>query len=118
MTARPELPKIRAVRARPNYKLELQWEHDETSVIDMRKIIASGGVFDALGDYDFFVTVQLGDRGRYVEWRDPLNRDRVLADYDADSLILLADKQQNVSLTEKAMKTLRNRLVHNTNETS
>lgn len=116
MTIRPDMPRIRSVRARPHNKLEIQWEHDEASTVDMREIIAGGGVFDALRDYDFFATVQLGNRGRLIEWPDPLNRDQVLADLDADSLARLADRQQNMSIIEKVIRTLRNRLTHTTTE--
>jgi hypothetical protein len=112
MTTRPELPRIRSVKPRQHYKLEIQWEHGETSVIDMKGIISAGGVFDALRDADFFSTVSLGDRGRYIEWKDPINRQQVVADFDADSLIRLADQQQTSSSLEKLVKAVRNRLVH------
>ncbi len=112
MTGRPDLPKIRSVRARPGYRLEIVWEHDETSTIDMRDIVSYGGVFDALRDTDFFATVRLGDRGRYIEWRDPLNKERVLADYDADSLIRLADRQRTSLGLDRVVKALRNLIAH------
>ena len=116
MTDRPELPKIRNVRARPHYRLELQWEHGEASTVDMRSIIGTGGVFNALRDYDFFSTVHLGERGRYVEWRSPINSAEVIADIDADTLIRMADAQEGASALERFIKTVRNRLVHPTKE--
>lgn len=87
MTTRPEMPRIRSVKPRQNYKLEIQWEHNETSIVDIRGLIEQGGVFEALKDADLFATVRLGDRGRFVEWHDPTDRDHVLADLDADTLI-------------------------------
>jgi len=118
MTGRPELPRIRSIKAKQNYKIEVSWQHDETSIVDFRQIIFEGGVFDALRDQDFFATVKIGDRGRSIEWYDPINKDQVLADYDADSLIGLADRQRNVSSLERLAKMLRNLLVHRTTETA
>lgn len=117
MTGRTELPKITSVRSRPHHRLEVQWEHGDTSIIDMREIISGGGVFDALRDNDFFSTVRLGERGRYIEWLDPINRGQVLADLDADTLIRMADRQGATSAIERLIKTVRNRLVHGVGET-
>lgn len=82
----------------------------------MRGLIARGGVFEPLRDYDLFSTVRLEDRGRYIEWRDPMHAAQVLADMDADSLIRTADAQQGASVLERLIKTVRNRIVHPTGE--
>lgn len=115
MIDRPELPRIQSVRVRAYPRLEIQWQHGETSTIDMSDIIAAGGVFDALRDRDFFAGVRIGDRGRTIEWVDPLRRDEVLADYDADSIMLLADQQKTVSGLQKVVseiRALRTRIAH------
>ncbi len=121
MTERPQLPRIQSVRPRPHHRLEIKWQHGETSIVDMRQTIASGGVFDALRDYDFFATVRLGDRGRLLEWPDPLRKDQILADYDADSLMRLADQQAHLSTLEefgRKIKAFRDRLIHRAGETA
>lgn len=116
MTGRPELPKILSVKVRPHCKLEIQWQHGETSAVDLRGLIEGGGIFDPLRDPDLFATVQVGDRGRYLEWRDPTSHDHVLADLDADTLIRQGDNQQAGSLLNRLLKTIRNQLVHQTKE--
>jgi len=118
MTGRPEMPRIRNIKVRQNHKIEVSWQHDETSMVDFRQIIAAGGVFDALRDQDFFATVRIGNRGRYIEWPDPIHKDQILADYDADSLIRLADRQRNANGIDRIMKMLRNLLVHRSTETA
>jgi hypothetical protein len=45
--------------------------------------------------------VQIGARGRYIEWRDPIHKDQVLADFDADSLIRLVDDRRRGWLVDR-----------------
>jgi hypothetical protein len=112
MTERPEFPKIRAVRARPHSRIEVQWDFGPTMLIDMREAVASGGVFEALKDQDLFATVQLGDRGRSIEWRDPTSPTVILADYCADALLELADRQRAISSFNRLVREVRDRFTH------
>jgi hypothetical protein len=110
MTDRPDMPRIKGIRPRAHYRLEIQWMHGETSVVDMHKIIEAGGVFDPLRDTELFAAVRTGERGRYIEWRDPTNEANVLADFDADSLIRLSDQQRAVSDLGRLLKVVKDKI--------
>jgi len=120
MTVKPDtanpLPKIRGLRVRPRYRLEIQWENETAPmIVDMEGLITEGSVFAPLRDHDLFATVRIGERRRTIEWPDPLHADQILTDFDADSLYLRGERQKSVNVLQRMLRelqTMRRRIVH------
>lgn len=120
MTVAPDaatsLPKIRSLRVRPRYRLEIHWDNEAAPmIVDMEGLITEGSAFAALRDHDLFATVRIGERRRTIEWPDPLHAGSILTDYDADSLYLRGERQQSVSILQRMMRdfqAMRRRIVH------
>jgi hypothetical protein len=121
MTVAPDdaaipLRKLRTLRVRPRYCLEVQWEPDgPPMIIDMEDLIAEGTAFAPLHDPDLFATVRIGERHRTIEWPDPMYVGQILTDYDADALYLRGEKQAHDSFVQRLMKEfqlMRRRLMH------
>jgi hypothetical protein len=71
MTEFPPFRKILSVEARPGYRLALGWGGGRESIVDLSDMISRGGVFSALSDKDKFAAVQVGEKGRLVQWPEP-----------------------------------------------
>ena len=67
------------VTVQPNRQLLLRYAGGEEVLADFRPVIRRGGVFTPLDDPEFFERVEIGGRGRYVEWPGGL-------DFCADAL--------------------------------
>jgi hypothetical protein len=61
---------ITAVEPLPQTRLRITWADRSESVIDLRPLLAKGGVFEALADQGRFDAVRIGERGRTLIWHD------------------------------------------------
>src|SRR5438045_1146081 len=84
MTDAHALPRIRSVTAGPDYHVTVIWDDSKQTNVDLTTVVKSGGVFSPLRDKNLFATVQVGERGRSLEWPDPRNPAISFADFDAD----------------------------------
>lgn len=88
-----QLPRMRTIRALPNYRLEIQWVGGGTTIVDLSSTVLAGGVFSFLRDQDNFARAKLGSRQRTVEWFDQQNPAALVVDIDADSLMEMGQEQ-------------------------
>jgi Protein of unknown function (DUF2442) len=61
---------ITAVEPLPQTRLRITWADGSKSLIDLRPLLAKGGVFEVLADQTRFEAVRIGERGRTLIWRD------------------------------------------------
>jgi hypothetical protein len=61
---------IIAVEPLPRTRLRVTWADQSQSVIDLRPLLAKGGVFEVLGDQARFEAVRIGERRRTLIWHD------------------------------------------------
>jgi Protein of unknown function (DUF2442) len=61
---------IMAVQPLPQTRLRITWADQSESILDLRPLLARGGVFEVLGDQARFEAVQIGERGRTLIWHD------------------------------------------------
>ena len=61
---------IIAVQPLPQTRLRITWADQSESVIDLRPLLAKGGVFEVLADQTRFDAVRIGERGRTLIWHD------------------------------------------------
>ena len=61
---------ITGVEPLPQTRLRLTWSDQSQAVVDLRPLLAKGGVFEALADQARFEAVQIGERGRTLIWHD------------------------------------------------
>ena len=61
---------ITAVQPLPQTRLRITWADWSESLVDLRPLLARGGVFEVLADQARFDAVQIGERGRTLIWRD------------------------------------------------
>src|SRR5207253_1834643 len=93
--AAPALRKIRSVRVRPRYRLEVQWdENGPPMIIDMEELITEGAAFAPLRDADLFATARIGERHRTIEWPDPIHPGQLITDCCADALYIRGERQR------------------------
>ena len=59
---------ITTVRVEPNFKLSLTYSDGRTIVSDIQALIKRGGVFAKLSDPKLFAQVQIGNKGRSIQW--------------------------------------------------
>ena len=83
---------IRTAEPLPESRVRLVWGDGFESVIDLGPILAKGGVFAFLADPTAFDTVEVGERGRTLLWRDP----------DGDEIDLCADALWRMAHGEEA----------------
>jgi hypothetical protein len=107
MTDLPSPRKIRAVEARPGYRLAVAWDKGRSSIIDLSDMISRGGVFGALSDNSRFSAVRVGEGGRAIEWPDPTD-DLGYPVIEIDSLALAyrLGTQENAVMRSLAKKFL------------
>ena len=72
---------IQNIAIEPDYTLSLTYSNGATIVADFKPLIAQDGVYAALSDPAYFAQVQVGERGRYIQWPGEL-------DFCADALWL------------------------------
>lgn len=72
---------IQVAEPSPESRIRLVWDDGAESVVDLRPLLATGGVFAFLTDPVAFSAVAIGERGRMLVWRDP----------DGDEIDLCAD---------------------------
>jgi hypothetical protein len=61
---------IIAVEPLPQIRLRITWADQSESTVDLRPLLAMGGVFEALADQPRFAAVRIGERGRTLIWHD------------------------------------------------
>jgi len=61
---------IIGVEPLPRTRLRVTWSDRSEAVVDLRPLLARGGVFEVLADRARFEAVRIGDRGRTLIWRD------------------------------------------------
>jgi hypothetical protein len=61
---------ITAVEPLPQIRLRITWADHSESIIDLRPLLARGGVFEVLAEQRQFEAVRIGERGRTLIWRD------------------------------------------------
>ena len=72
---------ITHIQPEPRYHLRVRYAHGEEVVADFSALVQRGGIFQPLGDLDFFAQVSLGPGGRFVTWPGEI-------DFCADALWL------------------------------
>lgn len=115
----PPFPKIQSLKIRPRYRVEVVWDDNSSSIIEMQDLIANGNAFAPLKDPDLFATARIGERRRTIEWPDPTNPSQILVDYCADALDLRAKRQTFASSFQRIlreMRILRNKVMHSSQQ--
>ena len=72
---------IIAVEPLPQIRLRITWANQSEAVVDLRPLLAKGGVFEVLADQARFEAVRIGVRGRTLIWHD----------HEGDEIDLCAD---------------------------
>ena len=85
---------IIGVEPLPQTRLRVTWADRSEAVVDLRPLLAKGGVFEVLADQARFEAVQIGERGRTLIWRDD-EGDEI--DLCADALWEVADGKVSVA---------------------
>lgn len=62
------LHKIRSVRVIGNLTLELSWDDETMSDVNLRSVVEQGGVFTTLRDPNVFASVSVDVSGRFLVW--------------------------------------------------
>ena len=55
------------------YKIELTFENGRSGVVDFKKFISKGGIFNKLSDLDFFKRFQLNQELGVITWDDEID---------------------------------------------
>jgi len=93
------LRKIKAVDAKPGYRLAVLWEKGPASIIDLSDMISKGGVFQALAEKQAFASVRIGENSRVIEWPSPADDEGYpIISIDADALFEKASVQTTNTL--------------------
>jgi hypothetical protein len=77
-------------------RLQIFFDDDWGPVIDLSPLLAQGGVFEPLRDFERFAAVEVGPRGRTLLWR--VGDDDV--DLCADALWLMAHPEDRPAAAE------------------
>jgi hypothetical protein len=85
---------IIAVEPLPHTRLRITWADQSESVIDLRPLLAKGGVFETWSDKARFEAVRIGERGRTLIWHD---REGDEIDLCADALWQMAHGEVTVA---------------------
>ena len=76
------------------FSLLLGFDQGEEAVVDLSSIFAQGGVVEPVRDPKRFATVEIGERGRTLFWREGED----IVDLCADALWLMAHPDRGVEL--------------------
>jgi hypothetical protein len=80
---------IRSAEPLPESRIRLVWGDGAESVIDLKPLLAKGGVFAFLRDAAAFDAMKVGARGRTLLWHDPEGEE---IDLCADALWRMAQE--------------------------
>jgi hypothetical protein len=90
-----EIPRIVAAEVVIQGVLKVRWNDDYAAVVDLRPVIARGGLLSTLQDPETFRRVALGEHGYGVLWRTE-NGEEI--DFGSDSLRQRAERQAELHL--------------------
>jgi len=94
--------RIRAVEARADYRLVVQYETGENIDISLGGAIRQGGVFEPLRDQRLFSRVRIGEARDKVEWPEPKDKfGEPMVDVDAESLWYMHADQQHMTAFQR-----------------
>jgi hypothetical protein len=79
-------------------RMWVDFDDDDNAVIDLSPILAQGGVFEALRDFNRFAAVEVGPHGRSLLWR--VGDDVV--DLCADALWLMVHPEDRLAVATAA----------------
>ena len=66
-------PDLIAARHIEGYRLELIFENGKTGTIDFAEYPKRGGIFERLGDFDFFLQFKVNPEQGVLAWGDDLD---------------------------------------------
>jgi hypothetical protein len=75
--------------------LKIRWNDDYAAVVDLRPVIARGGLLSHLQDPDMFCRVAVGEHGHAVSWMTDQGEE---IDLGSDSLRQRAEHQAELHL--------------------
>lgn len=91
------LRKISSVAVQGGFRLAIGWSEGAKAVVDLAGAIEQGGVFSPLSDAALFSKVRVGERGRTIEWPEPMGQSgEPLIEIDAEALAAMATMQSPV----------------------
>ena len=90
-----EIPRIVSAEAVIQGVLKVRWDDGYTAVVDLRPVIARGGLLSFLQDPDTFRQVAVGEHGHAVLWMTDKGEE---IDLGSDSLRQRAERQAELHL--------------------
>jgi hypothetical protein len=90
-----EIPRIVSAEAVIQGVLKMRWHDGYVAVVDLRPVIARGGVLSSLEDPETFRQVAVGDHGHAVLWTTGEGEE---IDLGSDSLRHRAERQAELHL--------------------
>jgi hypothetical protein len=90
-----EIPRIVSAEAVIQGVLKVRWNDDYAAVVDLRPVIARGGLLSHLRDPDMFRRVAVGEHGHAVLWMTGEGEE---IDLGSDSLRQRAKRQAELHL--------------------
>jgi hypothetical protein len=90
-----EIPRIVSAEAVIQGVLKVRWNDDYAAVVDLRPVIARGGLLSSLQEPEVFRSVAVGEHGYGVLWRTSSGEE---LDLGSDSLRQRAERQAELHL--------------------
>jgi hypothetical protein len=90
-----EIPRIVSAEAVIQGVLKVRWNDDYAAVVDLRPVIARGGLLSHLHDCDTFGRVAVGEHGHAVLWMTDEGEE---IDLGSDALRQRAERQAELHL--------------------